>query len=225
MRPGSPVLSDPCPRYWRCCLCCAVTVHLCLSGVVAPKPLALQLSLGSRKSFSLVTFLTRKRLDEQKDRSPDLLIAHPLPQVPGCPFSGVKSPHLCMRLKALQWRCCSPQVGRKALKQLFFQSHGPQQQHSILHIKVLTHQVWTRSQAPWFCHPSLPQRNTRFILSGSSSSFFHRTERMEKILSSLSMHGWILPIRTCFYSSHTFVTPSMKDLIDWDALYVYRMKW
>lgn len=152
-------------------------------------------------------------------------MSHSLPEVPGCPFSGVKSPSLCLHSKALQRRCSSPQVGCKGLKQHLFQSHGPHQQHSILHIKALTNHVWTRSQAPWFYHPSLPRRNTHFLPSGSSSSSFHRTERMGKILSSLPMRGWILPVRTCFYSSHTFVTPSMKDLIDRDALYVYWMKW
>lgn len=97
-------------------------------------------------------------------------MSHSLPQVPGCPFSGVKSPSLCLHSKALQRRCSSPQVGCKGLKQHLFQSHGPHQQHSILHIKVLTHHVWTHSQAPWFYHPSLPWRNIYFLPSGSSSS-------------------------------------------------------
>lgn len=121
-------------------------------------------------------------------------------------------------------RCFITQADCKALEQPFFQSCGPQQKLSTLHIKVLTHGVWTHSQVSWLCHHFLPWRNTHFLPGGSSHFTFHRTERIGKILSSLSTSGWILPIRTCFYSSHTFVTPSMRNLIDRCALHIYWMK-
>lgn len=114
--------------------------HLCLSGVAAPKPLL----CSSRKSFSLVAILIRKRLKEWKEQNLDLPVSQSLPQVPGFPFSGVQSPSLHLSLKAP-----SPWAGCKALELLLFQSHGLQQQHSILHIKVLACCVWTHSQAPW----------------------------------------------------------------------------
>lgn len=150
-------------------------------------------------------------------------MSHCVPKATGYPFSWVKSPSLLLCLKTFQ-KCFPTQADCKALEQLLFQSHGPQQQLSTLQIKALTHWVWTHSQASWLCHHFLPWRNTRFLLSGSSCSTFHRIERIGKILSSLSMSGWILPVRTCFYSSHTFITPSMRNLIDRCALHIYWMK-
>lgn len=137
-RPDSPILFDP--HYLCCYLCC----------VVADTFASLEWQhqnhylCSSRKSFSLVAILIRKRLKEWKEQNLDLPVSQSLPQVPGFPFSGVQSPSLHLSLKAP-----SPWAGCKALELLLFQSHGLQQQHSILHIKVLACCVWTHSQAPW----------------------------------------------------------------------------
>lgn len=165
---------------------------------------------SSGKSFSLVAVFIRKRLKDWKKQNLDLLVFHALPQTPGFPFSGAQALSLHLSLKALQ-RCSSPWAGCKTL-------------WSFCSLSLTDcNNNWASSiSRSWHISSGLiprPRgwRNTDFLPSGSSSSSFHRTERMGKILSGLSMHGWILPVRTCFYSSHAFVTPSMKDLIDWNA--------